>query len=75
MESSDSDRKTAHIRESYFKTEQTLECLLDFLAKNGYTKAILTTPEPKTPYAMVKIVNSLLTIEDFENGYTNLNFD
>ncbi len=75
VESSDSDRQTAHIRESYFKTEQTLECLLDFLAKNGYTKAILTTPEPKTPYAMVKIVNPELTMDQIQNGYTNLNLD
>ena len=75
VESSDSDRQTAHIRESYFPTEQTKACLLDFLAKKGFLKAIFTTPEEKTPYAMVKIINPELRIEDFQNGYTNLNFD
>ena len=75
VEFSDSDPKTAHIRESYFAKEDTTACLLDFLAKKGFEKAIFTTPEPKTPYAMVKIKNTLLRIEDFRNGYTNLNFD
>lgn len=75
VESSDSDRQTAHIREAYFATEHTKACLLDFLAKQGYSKAIFTTSEPKTPYAMVKIVNSSLKMADFQNGYTNLNFD
>ncbi len=75
VESSDSDLTTAHVRESYFATEHTKACLLDFLAKQGYSKAIFTTPEPKTPYAMVKIVNSSLKMADFKNGYTNLNFD
>jgi len=75
VEVSDSDRQTAHVRESYFENEHTTACLLDFLAKKGFEKAILTTPEPKTPYAMVKIVNPSLRIKDFQNGYTNLNFD
>lgn len=75
VESSDSDRKTAHIRESYFANEHTVSCLLDFLAKQGFLKAIFTTPEEKTPYAMVKIVNPELKLSDFKNGYTNLNFD
>lgn len=75
VEVSDSDRQTAHIRESYFENEHTKACLLDFLANKGFTKAIFTTPEPKTPYAMVKIVNPSLTVADFQNGYTNLNFD
>ncbi|MBR5239681.1 MAG: GNAT family N-acetyltransferase [Clostridia bacterium] len=75
VESSDSDLTTAYIREAYFSTENTKACLLDFLAKKGFTKVILTTPEPKTPYAMVKIVNSSLKMADFKNGYTNLNFD
>ena len=75
VEFSDSDRQTAYVRESYFENEHTTSCLLDFLAKKGFTKAIFTTSEPKTPYAMVKIVNPSLRIKDFQNGYTNLNFD
>ena len=75
VEVSDSDPATAHIRESYFANEYTKACLLDFLSKKGFRKAIFTTPEPKTPYAMVKIKNSSLTMADFKNGYTNLNFD
>lgn len=75
VESSDSDPTTAHVRESYFGTEHTKACLLDFLAKQGFLKAIFTSPEQKTPYAMVKIVNPLLKMADFKNGYTNLNFD
>ncbi len=75
VESSEFDRQTAHVREGYFEHEHTKACLLDFLAKKGFTKAIFTTPEPKTPYAMVKIVNPSLRIKDFQNGYTNLNFD
>ncbi len=75
VEVADSDRQTAHIRESYFANEQTKACLLDFLAKKGFLKAIFTTPEPKMPYAMVKIVNPELTLDQIQNGYTNLNFD
>ena len=75
VEASDLDPTTAHIRESYFVNEHTKACLLDFLSKKGYQKAIFTVPEKKTPYAMVKIVNPELKFEDFKNGYTNLNFD
>ena len=75
VEVSDSDPTTAHVREAYFATEHTKACLLDFLARKGYQKAIFTTLEPKAPYAMVKIVNSSLKMADFKNGYTNLNFD
>ena len=75
VEFSDSDPTTAHIRESYFENEHTTACMLDFLAKKGYTKAIFTTPQPKTPYGMVKIINSEIKLADFKNGYTNLNFD
>ena len=66
---------TVHIREAYLKDASHLECFLDFLAQKGFQKAILTTPEKKTPYAMVKIVNQKLAGVDFSNGYTNLNFD
>lgn len=66
---------TVHIREAYLKASVHLECFLDFLAEQGFQKAILTTPQKKTPYAMVKTVNPKLTDFDFSNGHTNLNFD
>lgn len=69
------DGDTALIREAYLTEDSHLECFLDFLSKKGYQKAVLTTPEPKTPYAMIKIVNPRLSPRDFQNGYTNLNFD
>ncbi len=66
---------TAHIREAYLASPYHLDCFLDFLAKKGFSKAILTTAEKKTPYAMVKTLNPNLLESDFSNGYTNLNFD
>lgn len=69
------DGSTAHIREIFLSDEFHRECFLDFLSRKGFTKAIFTTPEEKTPYAMVKLVNQELSVSDFRGGYTNLNFD
>ncbi len=69
------NRGVVHLRESYAKTPETMACFLDYLASKGKEKVIVTLPEQKTPYAMVKIVNPELSLSDFFGGYTNLNFD
>ena len=69
------DKDTAMIREAFIEDEKDLECFLDFLYQKGFSKAILTLPEKKTPYAMVKTVSPRLQGVDFSKGYTNLNFD
>ncbi len=69
------DRDTIQIREAYLDSPSDLDCFLDFLARKGFQKAILTQPGNLTPYAMVKPVNPALKNADFSKGYTNLNFD
>lgn len=69
------DRDIIQIREAYLDSPTDLDCFLDFLARKGYQKALLTQPGTLTPYAMVKVVNPVLENVDFSKGYTNLNFD
>ncbi|MBP3448289.1 MAG: GNAT family N-acetyltransferase [Clostridia bacterium] len=69
------DRDMVQIREAYIEKPEDLDCFLDFLARKGYEKAILTQPGNHTPYAMVKVVNPALKNASFSKGYTNLNFD
>ena len=71
----ESDHTAVYLREAYFPNRNTLACFLDFLAKKGYEKVIVTKPEKKTPYAMIKPIHPDLIQADFSSGYTNLNFD
>ncbi|MBO5409490.1 MAG: GNAT family N-acetyltransferase [Clostridia bacterium] len=69
------ENNTLYLREMFLDKEAELDCFLDFLAQKGTDSVILTRPEAKTPYAMVKPVSPFVKNADFSIGYTNLNFD
>lgn len=69
------DGDTALVREMFLQNDIDLRCFLDYLSQKGFSKMIVTTPEKKTPYAMVKPIAAFLQDVDFSKGYTNLNFD
>lgn len=69
------DRGTAMVREVYLKQAKDFDVFCNYLAKQGFDKAIVSFPGGDIPYAMVKPVHPGICIADFEGAYTNLNFD
>ncbi len=69
----EADENTVFIRESFIYDENDLFSFLSYLKNKGFDKAVVTNyGNKKIPYAMVKKYEQKF---DFENGYTNMNFD